>query len=95
MRMGVTPQQICSPMTDETRTPAFCTQCRSRCGCTAVVRDQRLIAIEALPEHPSGARLCPKGKAAPELVYHPDRLTQPMRRTNPKTAADPGWMPIR
>ena len=81
-------------MTDETRTPAFCTQCRSRCGCTAVVRDQRLIAIEALPEHPSGARLCPKGKAAPELVYHPDRLTQPMRRTNPKTAADPGWMPI-
>lgn len=81
-------------MTTEIRTPAFCTQCRSRCGCTAVVRNERLVAIEPLPGHPSGARLCPKGKAAPELVYHPDRLTHPLRRTNPKGASDPGWQVI-
>lgn len=81
-------------MSDATRIPAFCTQCRSRCGCAAVVEDGRLVAIEPLPDHPTGEKLCPKGRAAPELVYHKDRLTQPLRRTKPKGAADPGWQPI-
>ena len=76
------------------RTPAFCTQCRSRCGCEAIVEDGRLIGIEPLPGHPSGDKLCPKGRAAPELVYHPDRILRPMRRTRPKGASDPGWQPI-
>ena len=66
-------------MSAETRTlsrvASFCTQCRSRCGCVAVVEDGRLAAIEPDPTHPTGAKLCPKGRAAPELVYHPDRLT--------------------
>jgi len=81
-------------MTAVTRTAAFCTQCRSRCGCVAVVEDGRLTAVEPLHGHPSGDKLCPKGRAAPELVYHPDRLTRPLRRTAPKGAADPGWRPI-
>jgi len=76
------------------RIPAFCTQCRSRCGCVAVVEEGRLTAIEPMPDHPSGEKLCPKGQAAPELVYHKDRLTVPLRRTAPKGAADPGWQPI-
>ena len=76
------------------RTPAFCTQCRSRCGCVAVVENGRLVEIEPLAGHPSGDKLCPKGKAAAELVYHTDRILHPMRRTNPKGAADPGWQPI-
>jgi anaerobic selenocysteine-containing dehydrogenase len=76
------------------RTPAFCTQCRSRCGCIAVVEDGRLEGIEPLPGHPTGDKLCPKGRAAPELVYHADRLTHPLRRTAPKGAADPGWRRI-
>jgi anaerobic selenocysteine-containing dehydrogenase len=74
--------------------PAFCTQCRSRCGCIAVVEDGRLRGIEPLPDHPTGQALCPKGRAAPELVYHPERVTTPLRRTQPKGAADPGWTPI-
>lgn len=81
-------------MSDTTETPAFCTQCRSRCGCVAVTQNGRLLGIEPLPGHPSGEKLCPKGRAAPELVYHPDRLTRPLKRTNPKGAADPGWQPI-
>lgn len=76
------------------RIAAFCTQCRSRCGCVAVVEDGRLQGIEPLPSHPTGQALCPKGRAAPELVYHPDRVTRPLRRTQPKGAADPGWTPI-
>jgi anaerobic selenocysteine-containing dehydrogenase len=81
-------------MTVLQRIPAFCTQCRSRCGCTAVVEAGRLLGIEPLPDHPTGAKLCPKGRAAPELVYHADRLNQPLRRTRPKGAVDPGWQPI-
>ncbi|MFM9845905.1 MAG: molybdopterin-dependent oxidoreductase [Hyphomicrobiaceae bacterium] len=81
-------------MPTTTRTPAFCTQCRSRCGCVAVVEDGRLTGIEPLPGHPTGDKLCPKGRAAPELVYHADRLTRPLRRTKPKGAADPGWQPV-
>ena len=30
-----------------------------------------------------------KGRAAPELVYHPDRLKYPLKRTHPK--GDPTW----
>lgn len=81
-------------MSAPVRTAAFCTQCRSRCGCVAVVEDGRLTGIEPLPGHPSGEKLCPKGRAAPELVYHPDRLTRPLRRTAPKGAADPAWQTI-
>jgi anaerobic selenocysteine-containing dehydrogenase len=80
--------------TNRVETPAFCTQCRSRCGCVAVVEDGALLGIEPLPSHPSGEKLCPKGRAAPELVYHADRILRPMRRTNPKGAEDPGWQPI-
>ncbi len=81
-------------MAEPNRIPAFCTQCRSRCGCVAVVAEGRLLEIEPLPGHPTGEKLCPKGRAATELVYHADRLTQPLRRTAPKGAADPGWRPI-
>jgi len=73
---------------------AFCTQCRSRCGCIAEVNEGRLLKITPLPGHPSGDQLCPKGRAAPELVYHPDRLLTPMRRSAPKGSADPKWQSI-
>lgn len=38
--------------------------------------------------------MCIKGKAAPELLYHPDRLNYPLKRTRPKTDPDPGWIRI-
>ena len=80
-------------MVAEARIAAFCTQCRSRCGCDAVVADGRLLRVEPRPGHPTGEKLCPKGKAAPELVYHPDRLTRPLRRVSPK-GAPAEWQPI-
>lgn len=46
------------------------------------------------PEHPTGKHLCAKGLAAPALLRHPDRLLHPLRRTNPKGSADPGWQKI-
>ena len=79
---------------NEERIPGFCALCRSRCGCISVVQDGRLVAVEPNPEHPTGQALCAKGRAVPEMVYSPDRLLHPMKRTAPKGAADPGWQRI-
>lgn len=38
--------------------------------------------------------MCIKGKAAPELLYHPDRLNYPLKRTRSKADPDPGWIRI-
>lgn len=56
-----------------------------------VIENGRLIGVETLPGHPTGGALCAKGRAAPEIVHSPRRLTQPLRRTAPRGAADPGW----
>lgn len=76
------------------RVPTFCALCVSRCGATATVEEGTLVALEADPSHPTGQALCIKGKAAPELVYHRERLLHPLRRTRPKGDPDPGWRRI-
>ena len=73
------------------RIPCYCALCVSRCGSIAVVENGRFIALEPNPSHPTGKALCAKGRAAPELVYHSDRLLYPMKRTHPKGDPDPGW----
>ena len=69
----------------------FCPMCVSRCGATATVLDGRLTEIGPDPAHPTGRAVCVKGKAAPRILEHPDRLLHPLRRTRPKGARDPGW----
>jgi anaerobic selenocysteine-containing dehydrogenase len=71
--------------------PTFCALCISRCGAVATVAAGRLVALEADPSHPTGQALCMKGRAAPEIVEHSDRLLHPVRRTRPKGDPDPGW----
>lgn len=81
-------------MASETVKKGYCTLCRSRCGTLNTVDQGKLIRIQPDTSHPTGAAMCLKGRAAPELVYHPDRVLYPMRRTNPKGASDPGWQSI-
>jgi anaerobic selenocysteine-containing dehydrogenase len=76
------------------RIPGYCAMCVSRCGSIAVIENGRFVALEPDPSHPTGKALCAKGRAAPELVYHPDRLLYPMKRTRPKGDPDPGWQRI-
>lgn len=73
------------------RIHGYCALCIARCGAVAVVEDGRFTRLEPDPAHPTGQALCAKGRAAPELVYHPERLTYPLRRTRPKGESDPGW----
>src|SRR5215471_17170671 len=76
------------------RIHTYCALCIARCGAVAVVENGRFTRLEPDPRHPTGQALCSKGRAAPELVYHPDRLTRPLRRTRPKGDRDPGWEPF-
>jgi anaerobic selenocysteine-containing dehydrogenase len=73
------------------RLSVYCGLCVARCGAVAVVEGGRFTALENDPAHPTGQALCAKGRAAPELVYHPERLTHPLRRTRVKGDPDPGW----
>lgn len=71
----------------------FCPLCVSRCGARATVAGGTF-TLNRDPSHPTGKVLCVKGREAPAITAHPDRLGYPMRRTNPKGSADPGWQRI-
>ena len=81
-------------MVRTTTIPGFCTLCRSRCGTLNHIRQDRLIAVQPLGDHPTGRGTCAKGRAAPELVDHPERILHPLKRTRPKDGGDPGWVQI-
>jgi anaerobic selenocysteine-containing dehydrogenase len=68
-----------------------CALCLARCGTVATVENGRFTRLDPDPSHPTGQAICAKGRAAPELVYHPERLTHPLRRTRPKGDPNPGW----
>ncbi|HEU5001981.1 MAG TPA: molybdopterin-dependent oxidoreductase [Actinomycetota bacterium] len=76
-----------------TEVATYCPLCVSRCGARATVTEGTF-TLDRDPAHPTGKGLCVKGKAAPEIAAHPDRLRYPMKRTAAKGAADPGWQRI-
>src|SRR4030043_2302962 len=73
----------------------YCIHCTSLCGVIAYLRNGVLVKVEGDPDSLNNAgTLCPKGLAAKQEIYHPERLKYPMKRTNPKGKADPGWVRI-
>jgi anaerobic selenocysteine-containing dehydrogenase len=77
----------------EVMIPSVCLLCPSGCGIVARVADGRVVKIEGNPLHPiNNGALCPKGQASPELLYNPDRLSGPLRRTGKRGADE--WEPI-
>ena len=69
----------------------YCALCTAHCATIATVENGRVARLDPDPDHPNGGVICIKGKAAPELLYHPDRLNYPLKRTRPKGDPDPGW----
>ena len=53
-----------------------------------------MVGVEPWRQHPTGGALCAKGRAAPELLYHPQRLRQPLKRTRPRDDPEPGWVEV-
>jgi anaerobic selenocysteine-containing dehydrogenase len=55
--------------------------CHGTCGVLAHIRKGRLTKIEGDPDHPwNQGRLCARCLAMTQYVYHPDRLTRPLKR---------------
>jgi formate dehydrogenase major subunit len=61
--------------------PTVCPYCGAGCGFFIAVEREHATGIEYMPDHPvSQGALCTKGNAALEIVYHPERLTSPLKR---------------
>jgi molybdopterin-containing oxidoreductase family molybdopterin binding subunit len=77
--------------------PSTCNGCFNRCGILANVVDGVVLEIKGNPENPvGGGRICARGSAGIMQIYDPNRLTKPMKRTNPEKGfdLDPGWEEI-
>jgi anaerobic selenocysteine-containing dehydrogenase len=60
-----------------------------RNGQTGVVAIKAAKKLEGQPGHPvNRGGLCPRGQAAIQLTYHPDRLTQPLKRKGARGSGD-------
>ncbi len=76
---------------------SVCHQCPARCGIDVSVTDGKVHAIYGSLTHPSSnGKLCPKGHLGMYILYDPDRIKGPMKRTNPKKGRneDPKFVPI-
>jgi anaerobic selenocysteine-containing dehydrogenase len=61
---------------------SVCRSCHGGCGTLLHVTDGRLTKVEGDRESPlNRGRLCPIGTSTLDLVYHPDRLKYPLRRS--------------
>ncbi len=63
-----------------------CRMCHGVCQVLVHLEGNRVVKITGDKESPtSKGYLCPKGAASPELLYHPDRITTPLRRVGKRT----------
>ena len=59
-----------------------CRMCHGVCQVLVHLDGDRVVKVTGDPDSPtSRGYICPKGKASPQLLYHPDRLLYPLRRT--------------
>lgn len=60
---------------------SVCRICHGGCGALLTVRDGRLVKVAPDPDSPfNQGRMCVKGPATPEMMYHPSRLLAPLKR---------------
>jgi anaerobic selenocysteine-containing dehydrogenase len=66
-----------------------CRSCPAGCGVLVRVSEGRAKKIEGNPLHPvNKGKLCARGQAALQELYHPDRIAQPMKRSGPRGAGE-------
>jgi molybdopterin-containing oxidoreductase family iron-sulfur binding subunit len=57
-----------------------CRECPAGCGVHVRCREGRVVKAEGNPDHPINyGGLCPRGQSAPQGLYDPDRIRQPLR----------------
>ena len=66
-----------------------CRSCPAGCGILVRVSEGRAKKIEGNPLHPvNRGKLCARGQAALQELYHPDRIPQPMKRTGARGSGE-------
>lgn len=66
-----------------------CTACPAGCGILVRVSEGRAKKIEGNPDHPvNRGRLCARGQAILQELYHPDRVQQPLKRSGPRGSGE-------
>jgi anaerobic selenocysteine-containing dehydrogenase len=75
-----------------------CTGCVGWCPLQVKVVGERAVKIRGNPydDKVNGGKLCVRGHANLQILYDPDRLKAPVKRTNPRKGRDedPGWVQI-
>lgn len=77
--------------------PATCSMCYNCCATRVQRVNGVAVKIEGNPDSPvSRGRLCPRGASALLTLYDPNRITTPLKRTNPEKGirVDPKWVEI-
>lgn len=66
-----------------------CRSCPAGCGILVRVSEGRAKKVEGNPLHPvNRGKLCARGQAALQELYHPDRVPQPLRRTGARGSGE-------
>ncbi|MBI4287503.1 MAG: molybdopterin-dependent oxidoreductase [Chloroflexi bacterium] len=66
-----------------------CRECPAGCGTMVRVVEGRAIKIEGNPSHPlNRGKICARGLAAVQGLYHPDRLKKPLKRTGERGSGE-------
>ena len=73
---------------------SFCAKlCSGTCGILVIRKGQTITRVTGDPDCQfNRGYICPKGRALPELLYHPDRLKEPLKRIGRK--GEDKWQPI-
>lgn len=77
--------------------PTTCNMCFNSCSILAHVVDGVVVELKGNPDSPIGnGHICAKGAAGIMQLYDPNRITKPLKRTNPEKGfdQDPGWEEI-
>jgi anaerobic selenocysteine-containing dehydrogenase len=70
-----------------------CGQCGAGCGIQVRVVEGRAVKVEGLTSCPiNRGGVGPRGLSAPQVLYDPDRIREPLRRTGSRGSG--GWEPI-
>lgn len=58
-----------------------CMECPAQCGIQIKIREDKPVKLEGLAGHPvNNGALCIRGQASLARLYHPDRITEPMKK---------------
>ncbi|MBI4595100.1 MAG: molybdopterin-dependent oxidoreductase, partial [Candidatus Tectomicrobia bacterium] len=94
---ALVPASQVQPSIQEKLIASGCNGCVGWCPVMVRVVDGKAVRVEGNPNSKwTGGKLCPRGRLNLQILYDPDRVKKPLKRTNPKKGRDedPKWVEI-